>query len=760
MVEKMINKTLMATLALLLALTASVCADVGKVVRVVDGDTFLAEIQGKKGTETIKVNLRCSDAPVLDSPFGREAKEELERLLKRPGLVTYKILEYCGSQQCVEALAYFPPEEDAEIVYLNTLMIAAGMARNSDCRGDFSAAEQKAKADERGIWSTAKKIVFTETTRKEEPSPEPARKVVREQEPVQEEAPAIIRYDRVERTVTMKSRKISLTRAIEIIDSVSPTPINLYLKKQHYLPINLDRTYWYDALRYIVETADLKQVNLDGKIDLYTRLFYYKHVSPYLKVSGNVGVYMNAGDSAPDEPTQDDGETRYVFINDFENSAEVARQYRQAKAKNQESGFIQVHQGSGAAPVSNYGTFERSDSSEPADQVAAVPDEIAEPEEPVRPALKPYSGKKPVDETREESIKVAAVQVKETDEPPVAEEKDTPAAAEPAGQTVEPKSEPAPEPEEQTVAVAPPSEPKEKDGAGSKIASTPEGGADNAEASVQKRTESSAAPKQAPAFSFNPLHVIVIVVILAVVIVGSVFLTRSAGSRAAKAEMHVELEELLQKEEPDLKAESQVDKDYEEELFSELDHASDSESAAAGQPDEMSSDHEQEITADKDAASSAGLEDKAAAQETVAKDAVSEAPEPVEEVEDTDEERIAADGSIKGPLREPRKICLFEVKCNLDGESFTGIGLDISGGGLFIDSKQHLEIGTVLDLDFKLFEDQDEAIRCRGAVTWYNRRPDPIKPDYPNGFGVRFIDMDATTIMRIEDYLSSAETKT
>ena len=106
------------------------------------------------------------------------------------------------------------------------------------------------------------------------------------------------------------------------------------------------------------------------------------------------------------------------------------------------------------------------------------------------------------------------------------------------------------------------------------------------------------------------------------------------------------------------------------------------------------------------------------------------------------------------PKREPRTDCLFEVTCTLGDQSTTGIGLDISSGGIFIDSKEHFGVGKVLDLTFKLREEDQEPIRCRGAVTWVNERPDPIKPNYPNGFGVHFLDVDAATAQMIDDFLN------
>jgi endonuclease YncB( thermonuclease family) len=301
----MISRSFAILLLVFLVFPTPVFAEQGKILEVVDGDTFKAEVEGKRGPESIEIHLRCSDAPVISSAFGQESRKFLQQLLAQGSTIQYKVQAYCGSEKCVEALAYFPPPEDQSISYINTEMIAAGMARNNGCRGQFAEAEESAKAAKAGIWSTTAKIAYSETRKSVTVKPAATATTTKKTTTTSQQAPAIIRYDRVERTVTIKSRKISLSRVIETIDTVSPSPIKLYLQEQQYIPINVENAHWYDALSYVLETADLKQVNLDGKIDLYSRLFYYKHVSPYLKVAGNVGVYMNTGSAPKGEPLPD-----------------------------------------------------------------------------------------------------------------------------------------------------------------------------------------------------------------------------------------------------------------------------------------------------------------------------------------------------------------------------------------------------------------------------------------------------------------------
>ena len=772
-------RTIIFTLFFILALTIpGVLADQGKVLKVVDGDTFLAEVQGKGGAETIEINLRCSDAPLVSSYFGKESKLRLEELLGKSALVTYKIQAYCGSESCVEALVYIPDENVPEITYINTSMIQAGMARNNSCRGVFEKAEAQAKSAKKGIWSTTKRIAFTDVKKA---APKVAATVTTLPVQKNEMAPAVVKYDRVERTVTIKSQKVSLTRIVKALDAVAPAPIKIYLQKEQFLALNLEKIHWYDALQRIVVQADLKQVNMDGKIDLYTRLFYYKHVAPYLKIAGNVGVYMSASNSVPKQPVKDDGTTRYVFINEFENSAEVAQQYKQTKERNQSSGFIQIHEGSSQAPVSDYGTFAKSGTKVSTAVVAkAVPVKtIAADPKPVKstPIQPPVVQRAPLQAYSGEQEKVVVAEEKPVETVHVPTDK--PVQLAPVIQEIVQVASTEKQPAAK-VKIAPAEKPESAPGAAAKnvvakemiVSSAVKPSEVSAPSAIEPQATPTTEQKTNPvesgdkgrsdsaiALEFNLSQAAALVLIILVIVLGCFYLTKTAGAKAAKAEEHIEPEDLEEKEEDfPIDADAQVDKEYEDEIFDQLDNP-------------VSESDKVDSTGNIfDAESSAVTEPENLAEnqnDTAVKDEVNEPKEGTEKAEKPRKKlktKLADEGNFSvpvddyhnamtGPKREPRKICLFEVKCNIDDNTFTGIGLDISSGGLFVDSKEQFGIGKIVEMEFRLFEDVENSLRCRGAITWYNQRPDPIKPDYPNGFGVRFLEIEDATVAAIEEYL-------
>ncbi len=92
-------------------------------------------------------------------------------------------------------------------------------------------------------------------------------------------------------------------------------------------------------------------------------------------------------------------------------------------------------------------------------------------------------------------------------------------------------------------------------------------------------------------------------------------------------------------------------------------------------------------------------------------------------------------------IREPRHGCLIKVQFISAGEVCKGTGLDISSGGMFLDTAVSIRVGEVVDLSFGLPGHDMVLVKCKGLVTWTNYRPSPIKPHYPSGFGVKFIDL-------------------
>lgn len=63
-------------------------------------------------------------------------------------------------------------------------------------------------------------------------------------------------------------------------------------------------------------------------------------------------------------------------------------------------------------------------------------------------------------------------------------------------------------------------------------------------------------------------------------------------------------------------------------------------------------------------------------------------------------------------------------------------GVDISHGGIFIRTKEPLEIGTQLRFEFQL-QDASPLISGEGTIVW-TREFDPSQPEKAPGMGIRF----------------------
>ena len=76
-----------------------------------------------------------------------------------------------------------------------------------------------------------------------------------------------------------------------------------------------------------------------------------------------------------------------------------------------------------------------------------------------------------------------------------------------------------------------------------------------------------------------------------------------------------------------------------------------------------------------------------------------------------------------------------------DDKKFTGYTVNMSVGGLFLETTSPLAKGVELKLEFSHPENGDPII-CRGRVAWVNGVDSPINNDHPPGMGVEFLDLD------------------
>ncbi len=134
-----------------------------RVIRVIDGDTFVAEVNGTSTT----IRLIGLDTPEVVDPrkpvqcFGQAASNEAKKLLAQ-GFVR---LEYDASQGALDkyrrvlAYAYLPANSRPEGIMLNRYMIAEGFGHEYTYRfpykyqEEFKAAERSAREQKKGLWA-------------------------------------------------------------------------------------------------------------------------------------------------------------------------------------------------------------------------------------------------------------------------------------------------------------------------------------------------------------------------------------------------------------------------------------------------------------------------------------------------------------------------------------------------------------------------------------------------------------------------------
>lgn len=115
--------------------------------------------------------------------------------------------------------------------------------------------------------------------------------------------------------------------------------------------------------------------------------------------------------------------------------------------------------------------------------------------------------------------------------------------------------------------------------------------------------------------------------------------------------------------------------------------------------------------------------------------------------------------SFLAGIRERRRSCLISAKVESESASFNAYGLDISSGGIFLDTLTKLPIGTAVRLDIHLARPHETGphIDCQGVVAWHNTKENPQKPNHPVGMGIKFNELTTQAAAVINGFLHSVE---
>jgi len=80
--------------------------------------------------------------------------------------------------------------------------------------------------------------------------------------------------------------------------------------------------------------------------------------------------------------------------------------------------------------------------------------------------------------------------------------------------------------------------------------------------------------------------------------------------------------------------------------------------------------------------------------------------------------------------------------------------INLSTGGLFLETSEPLDEGAPLYLEFHL-PGRSTPVRCHGRVAWVNGACAPQKPQLPSGVGVQFTDLGLADMQLIREFVKN-----
>lgn len=104
---------------------------------------------------------------------------------------------------------------------------------------------------------------------------------------------------------------------------------------------------------------------------------------------------------------------------------------------------------------------------------------------------------------------------------------------------------------------------------------------------------------------------------------------------------------------------------------------------------------------------------------------------------------------------EPRVAVQVEVTLTSESNFFVGFTDNISEGGIFLATHDLLPIGSQIELEF-LLPDDDQPIEVPAEIRWHRPLASQHE-DAPAGFGAQFLDIGDEEQQRLEEFVASRE---
>lgn len=101
----------------------------------------------------------------------------------------------------------------------------------------------------------------------------------------------------------------------------------------------------------------------------------------------------------------------------------------------------------------------------------------------------------------------------------------------------------------------------------------------------------------------------------------------------------------------------------------------------------------------------------------------------------------------------PRFIARLRIGYGENREQLlTDYSINLSAGGVFIETADYFPVDTILKIEFILPKDE-RTIVCKGRVAWVNPPELPDNPNLPAGMGLQFINISLEDMNAVRQYI-------
>ena len=101
----------------------------------------------------------------------------------------------------------------------------------------------------------------------------------------------------------------------------------------------------------------------------------------------------------------------------------------------------------------------------------------------------------------------------------------------------------------------------------------------------------------------------------------------------------------------------------------------------------------------------------------------------------------------------PRYLARLRIQYGTGQDTpLTDCSINLSTGGLFIETGNLLPIGTMLKIEF-ILPGEAKNIECEGKVAWINHAEMMINPNLPVGMGLQFLDISLDAMNAVREFI-------